>query len=239
MSKGTLLRKPLSAREVQIFKRLKSKLSLPVTKIAMALDRHKKTMYKILNGQVSLAKRGAKSKLKKADVDRIAKIIRAMIKHAKARYEVTLSMIKKRAKVKVCDKVLRKALAARKIKFRTLRSKPILTEADRRARYAFAKKYRVKTKEWWVKRGPRLHINAIRHVLPTQDISEYSPKNLQGSSKGPPRPPHFPPPQQSPKATGLVQEPSKASQDVHGSRNTPGTVQDLPSTSIGHPLDIH
>ena len=148
MSKSTLLRKPLSAREVQTVKRLKSKLGLPVTKIAMALDRHKKTMYKILNGQVSLAKRGAKSKLKKADVDRIAKIIRAMIKHAKARYEVTLSMIKKRAKVKVCDKVLRKALAARKIKFRTLRTKPILTEADRRARYAFAKKYRVKTKEW-------------------------------------------------------------------------------------------
>ena len=58
-------------------------------------------------------------------------------------------MLKRKAKIKVCDDVLRKALKARKIIFRKMRQKPILTVEDIKARYKFAKKYRFKSKGWW------------------------------------------------------------------------------------------
>lgn len=72
------------------------------------------------------------------------------IAKARARYEVTLAMIKKRAKCKACDKVVRKALRTRKIAFRKMRSKPLLTTEDRIERFAFAKKYLRKSRGWWL-----------------------------------------------------------------------------------------
>lgn len=40
-------------------------------------------------------------KLTKKEVDKIVCVIRALVKKAKARYEVTMAMIKKKAKIKV------------------------------------------------------------------------------------------------------------------------------------------
>ena len=74
-----------------------------------------------------------------------------MIRDARARWEITLAMLKKRAKCKYDDKVVRKALQEKNIKFRRLRSKPLLTKDDIKARFAFAKKYRTKAKKWWLK----------------------------------------------------------------------------------------
>ena len=89
-------------------------------------------------------------KLQKKDVARLLKTLRSMIKIAKARYGVTLPMLRKRAKCNVDDKVVRKALLKKKIKFRRLRSKPLLTEEDRKERFAFARK---KTKVRLVRGG--------------------------------------------------------------------------------------
>ena len=74
-----------------------------------------------------------------------------MTSKAKARYEITLSMLKKRAKCNVSDKVVRKALKTKKIAFRKMRSKPVLTKKDRIERFNFAKKYLRKSREWWHK----------------------------------------------------------------------------------------
>jgi len=146
-----LRRKLLDKREARIIQRLKSVAKLPVTTIAEVTERDKCSIYKVISDKPLFLKRGAKGKLQKKDIDRCVKVIRDMIKNAKARFEITLAMIKKRAKCHVDDKVLRKALASRKIKFRRPRSKPLLTLADRKARFKFAKLYRGKTVSWWLK----------------------------------------------------------------------------------------
>ena len=40
-------------------------------------------------------------KLTKQEVDHVVRVVRALVKKAKARYEVTMAMIKKKAKIKV------------------------------------------------------------------------------------------------------------------------------------------
>ena len=92
------------------------------------------------------------------DVNHLVKTLRAMIRKAHARWEVTLAMLKKRAKCNFDDKVVRKALLEKKIKFRRLRAKPLLTKEDVKARFAFAKKHRKETKKWWRKRI-QMHID--------------------------------------------------------------------------------
>ena len=73
-----------------------------------------------------------------------------MIKKARARYEISLSMLKRKARVHFDDKVIRKGLLTRNIKFRRLRTKPLLTRGDRIGRKDFAKKYRRKSRAWWL-----------------------------------------------------------------------------------------
>ena len=155
-----LLRKPLAQREAQLIKRMKTVGKLKVTTIATIAQRDKKSIYKVLSGGNKFAKRGPKEKLKPRDVTHLVRTLKAMCAKAKARWEVTLAMLKKRAKIKVDDKVVRKALQSRNIKFRRMRGKPILTKADRKARYAFAKKWKSKSAAWWVKalqEAPLLH----------------------------------------------------------------------------------
>ena len=135
-------RKPLGKREAQVIKRMKLVGKLGVTKIAAIVQRHKKTIYKVLAGELLFAKRGPKEKLQCKDIDRLVKTLRNMIRTARARWEITLPMLKKRAKIVVDDKVVRKALYKRGIKFRRMRSKPLLTKEDIKKRFAFAKKYR-------------------------------------------------------------------------------------------------
>ena len=68
---------------------------------------------------------------------------------------------RKRAKCALDDKVVRKGLFSKKIRFRRLRSKPILTKDDAKARYKFAKKYRHKSKQWWITNMPRLLLERL------------------------------------------------------------------------------
>ena len=145
-------RKPLDHREAYIIKRMKKVAGLSAAKIAEVVERDKKSIYKTLAGKLTFSKRGAKNKLTKKDTNRLVKILRDMIRKARARWEITLAMLKKRAKCKVDDKVIRKALRTKNIRFRRLRAKPVLTKKDRKDRYAFAKKFRRKTKAWWLKK---------------------------------------------------------------------------------------
>ena len=61
MTKGAIAdvrRVPLAAREVYIIRRLKTVLKLPVGKIALAVARHKKTVYSALDKKWKASKRG-------------------------------------------------------------------------------------------------------------------------------------------------------------------------------------
>ena len=146
---NSYIRKPLGQREARIARRMKSVLGIPVTKIALALERNKSSVYKALAPTFKPMKRGPMDKLSKADVSKLARVIKALCKTARARWEVTMAMAKKRANVKACDGTVRRALRKRGIRFRKMRTKPRLTSDDIKARKMFAAKYRFKSKEWW------------------------------------------------------------------------------------------
>ena len=147
----TQTRQVLTAREVEIIRRMKRVLKLPVTKIAKGVGRNKCTIHKVLKPGYKVGKRGRRDLLTKKDVNLLVRTIKAMIKKAAARYEVTMSMIRKRTKIKAGEQCIRKALRIRGIRFRRLRSKPKLTTADVRARREFAEKYKGKSRSWWQK----------------------------------------------------------------------------------------
>ena len=84
---------------------------MPILKIATALGRHKKSVYKALNPKKVLS-RGRANSLSPSDVRHIITVLKQLVKKAKTRYEVTLSMVKKAAKANVCLKTIRHALAS-------------------------------------------------------------------------------------------------------------------------------
>ena len=145
-------RKPLEEREAQIIRRMKKVLKLPVTKIALAVDRNKSSVYKALDKSFDPQTRGPKAHLSAKHVNLLVRTIKAMVKKAKARKEITLAMVKKRTKIKSSERCIREALKARNIKFRKMRSKPILSAQDVKDRFAFSKKHRLKPKSFWQKK---------------------------------------------------------------------------------------
>ena len=142
-------RLPMTTREVDIIRRLKKHVQLPVAKIALAVGRDKKTIYNALSSKWSMKKRGRHPKLTCKEINFIVRTAKAMIQNAKACKEVTLEMIMRRAKTKACARTVRKALQQRKIRFRKMRSKPVLTAEDVIDRKRFAAKYRHKSRAWW------------------------------------------------------------------------------------------
>ena len=130
--------------QVTIIRRLKTVLKLPVLQIAKAVGRDKTTVYKALNKGWSLAKRGRPEALTKGDVSHLVRTLKVLQEKAAAREEITLAMLKKKAKCKACSKAIRKALNTKGIRFRRMRSKPILTKADKNDRLEFAEKFRSK-----------------------------------------------------------------------------------------------
>ena len=66
--KQALKRVPLGSREVQIIRRLKRVIKLPVTKIALAVQRNKSSVYKALRPSFAPAKRGPKNKVTQKDI---------------------------------------------------------------------------------------------------------------------------------------------------------------------------
>ena len=58
-------------------------------------------------------------------------------------------MLRRRARSKAGCRTISEALHSRKVYFRRLREKPILTTADVKDRLAFAKESKAKTEKWW------------------------------------------------------------------------------------------
>ena len=66
--KGANLRVPLKAHEVEITRRMDVVLGLPVTKIALAVNRNKNSVYAALGGDWATEARGRKELLTKVQV---------------------------------------------------------------------------------------------------------------------------------------------------------------------------
>jgi hypothetical protein len=83
--------------------------------------------------------------------DSAVRRLRGMIQKADGKKEITLANLRASARIKVGERTIRDALHQRDIYFRKLRSKPRLTTEDVKARFEFAKLYRLKSKGWWRK----------------------------------------------------------------------------------------
>jgi hypothetical protein len=151
-------RKPVNKREVEIIKRLKSVIKLPVTKIALAVGRHKKTVYRCLQKKFKQLPKGRPQKLKAKEVSKLIKVMKQLVQKANGEKEVTLTMIRRRARCKFSESTIRRSLKTRNVKFRKLRSKPVLTRSDKLKRFRFAKKYKNKSRAWW-RTHIQLHID--------------------------------------------------------------------------------
>jgi hypothetical protein len=105
----------------------------------------------MLKASWHFGKRGQPAKLTVKQVTGAIKVMRGLIKKAKAAYEIPLAMIMKHANIKCCERTLRTQLHKRGIRFRRMRQKPLLTKEDIIERYAFACKYKDKPKAFWRK----------------------------------------------------------------------------------------
>ena len=77
-----LFRQPLLQREVTIIRNMKRKLKLPVSRIAIAVGRTKKTVYKALDPTWKLIKRGRQDALTPGDLTFLLRRLKALIKKA-------------------------------------------------------------------------------------------------------------------------------------------------------------
>ena len=111
------------------------------SEIAKVFDRDHSTITRLLFIRKKAMKAGRPHTLSKIQVDNLVKRLGEMVKAAGGKKEVTVCMLKKRTKCKACTKTILKELHGRKIYFRKLREKPMLTDEDQKERLKFAKKY--------------------------------------------------------------------------------------------------
>lgn len=141
---------------------------LSPTDVAKRLHRHPSAVTRFLGRKQCPQPSGRPPALTEAQVDRLETALNQMIAKADAKYEVTWAMVRRRARIKACTKVVANALHSRGYWFRKLRCKPVLTPRDVKDRYAFAKRYRGKGKAWWRK---RIHLHIDNHVFKTGSTS--------------------------------------------------------------------
>ena len=117
--------------------------------IAERLGRDKSTVTRRCVKMLGRKRQGRKKALSEAQVDFLERRLEQLIVKAKGRYHVTAKMFKRSTRMKVSARCISDALHKRNVYFRKLREKPMLTIENRKARMAFACKFKGKTKGWW------------------------------------------------------------------------------------------
>ena len=148
--------KKMTEEEVRLANAWYTEDGLPPSAIAERLGRDKSVLTRLLVKQVPQKKQGRPPSLSQAQVTYLKRLLDKMVRKADCKYTVTAAMLKKAAKLKVGERVIRDALHQQKVYFRKLREKPVLTPKDVKDRLAFARKYHGKTPGWWNK-----HLHAI------------------------------------------------------------------------------
>ena len=116
--------------------------------IAGLLDRHPRTIRNHLFATKSVAKVG-RPKMPERDYQKCAKALDQLQK-ARPGKEITVAMVKAKAKVKWGERVLREAFAAHGKPWRKLREKPLLTDRDIVERWEFSKQYSKRSGQSWL-----------------------------------------------------------------------------------------
>ena len=148
--KGKTLRMTLDEKRLvrdMVFER-KTKPS----EAATAMGRHISSITRLLAQKRAPNPVGRPKGMSEEQIDRAVKVLEEMVDEADAEREITCAMIRRRCRLKICERVLSNALHARGYWFRGLRKKMILTPDDVKQRYDWSKQYRNKPKSWWLKR---------------------------------------------------------------------------------------
>ena len=142
----------MTPEEKRIVREMHSQRLMSPSSIATAVGRDLSSICRLLAQKKPPNPSGGRPALCKEQVDRAVKVLEDMIDKADGCSEITLAMLKKRCKLKCCERVLFNAIHARGYWFRTLRKKMILTPDDVVARFKWAKFYRKYNKKWWLKK---------------------------------------------------------------------------------------
>jgi hypothetical protein len=148
--------------EKSLVRRMHFDQKVTPVKIAEIVGRSLSAVCRLLSQKKAPKPVGRPKILSAAKVDSIVTKLEEMVDAADGTHEVTMSMLMRRGRLKVCSKVVANALHDRGYWFRDMRHKPILTPDDVKERFAWAKKYRKKTAAWWMK---TVHIHLDNHAF--------------------------------------------------------------------------
>ena len=126
--------------ENRIARDMHARGSIP-SHIADHLGRERSTITRLLSQAGPSPRQGRPQAISDAHVARAVHVMEDMIAEADGEYEVTVSMVRRRARLRCHDRTLSQRLHQKGVYFRKLREKPILTPDDVRARYAFARRF--------------------------------------------------------------------------------------------------
>jgi transposase len=143
--------KHMHSVETNLARRWTKEFGYSPHKIAKLLGRCPKTVRSNLVAKPAGARGVGRPKMTEADYKKCEKALEVLLKKANAEEEVTAAMVKEKAGVPYCEKVIRTAFKKHGKPFRKLREKPILTEEDVEKRFKFVKKHAQHEKSRWVK----------------------------------------------------------------------------------------
>ena len=139
----------LSKEEIRLAKMWHKEDGMDPSEIGELLRRDKSTMTRLLVKQLERKKDGRPQLLDTAAVDELVAHLDHMVVTADGKYEVTVDKLRRLARARASCRTISRALHARRIFFRRMREKPVLTSADVRDRKKFANTYQGKRAGWW------------------------------------------------------------------------------------------
>ena len=148
--KGKTLRMTLDEKRLvrdMVFER-----KMKPSEAATAMGRHISSITRLLAQNTAPNLVGRPKGMSEEQIDRAVKVLEEMVDEADAEREVTCAMIRRRCRLKICERVLSNALHTRGYWFRGLRKKMIPTLDDVEQRYDWSKLYGKKPKSWWLKK---------------------------------------------------------------------------------------
>ena len=161
-SSGESIPARMTAAEKSLVRRLHFDQGKTRTEVAQLLQRSLSSVNRLFAQKKVPKAIGRPSTLTDASVDRAAKLLEKMVDEADGNYEVTMAMVLRRGRFKVCERTLAKAMRERGYRFRAMRQKLMLTPEDITDRLKFAEKHLHKSAEWWQR---DVHIHLDTHVF--------------------------------------------------------------------------
>ena len=145
--------------EVRLIRQLVHDQGRTPTEVAVILNRGLSSVCRQLE-KARPAKMGRPAALNNKQIDKLVELTEAMVAQADANHEVSLAMALRRSRFKISSRTAARVLHKRGYRFRKLRAKMILTPQDVIARYDWAKKYKNRSRQWWL---DQVHIHLDNH----------------------------------------------------------------------------